>query len=263
MMQEQMLSLVKEIKIFDKNIKMYGSIEYPWFVASDVANWINHSNPTVMLKSVDEDEKGLNIVYTLGGNQTKWCLTEDGLYEVCMQSRKPIAKQIKKEIKKYLKEIRLTGGTVADNREEEFINTYFPSFTDETKFLMIQDLLHQKEEYRKKNEEYEKQLEEQRPMIENYKILMDTTGTFSMNEVAHFAKIGEYKLFEFLRGIGILFKNSSGDNIPYENPVNKNKFIVCHAITPDGKSHSVTRVLPSGIDYILKKLKEYEYVEAV
>ncbi|WP_300854391.1 BRO family protein, partial [uncultured Clostridium sp.] len=32
-----------------------------------------------------------------------WFLTEDGLYEVLMQSRKPIAKAFKKEVKKILK----------------------------------------------------------------------------------------------------------------------------------------------------------------
>ena len=40
------------------------------------------------------DEKVVNIVYTLGGVQSMWFLTEDGLYEVLMQSRKPIAKQL-------------------------------------------------------------------------------------------------------------------------------------------------------------------------
>ena len=35
-------------------------------------------------------------------NRVSWFLTEDGLYEVLMQSRKPIAKQFKKEVKKTL-----------------------------------------------------------------------------------------------------------------------------------------------------------------
>ena len=259
------LSIACKKQILGQNIDFYGSIEMPYFLPSDVAKWLNVKNHRQMIKSAElsDDQKGVFLIDSLGGEQETTMITEDGLYDILMSSRKPIAKQIKKEIKKYLKDIRLTGGTVADNREEEFVTYYFPSFGDDTKLAMVKDLLCQKKELEKKNEEYEKQLEEQRPMIENYKILMDTTGTFSMNEVAHFAKIGEYKLFEFLRGIGILFKNSSGDNIPYENPVNINKFIVCPAIAPDGKSHSVTRVFPSGIDYILKKLKEYEYVEAV
>ena len=62
-----------------------------------------------MIQSVDEDEKVVNIVHTLGGNQKSWFLTEDGLYEVFMQSRKPIAKQFKERMKEILKEIRKTG----------------------------------------------------------------------------------------------------------------------------------------------------------
>ena len=45
-------------------------------------------------------------------NTEYWFLTEDGLYEVLMQSRKPKAKEFKKEVKKILKSIRKTGGYV-------------------------------------------------------------------------------------------------------------------------------------------------------
>ncbi|WP_232514382.1 Bro-N domain-containing protein [Bacillus paranthracis] len=49
---------------------------------------MENKNASQMLKVVDEEEKGLYNVYTLGGNQESWLLTEDGLYEVLMQSRK-------------------------------------------------------------------------------------------------------------------------------------------------------------------------------
>lgn len=55
---------------------------------------------------IDEEERVLHNVHTLGGNQEMWFLTEDGLYEVLMQSRKPIAKEFKKEVKRILKKIR-------------------------------------------------------------------------------------------------------------------------------------------------------------
>ena len=71
-----------------------------------------------MLQSVDEEEKGVRIAYTLGGKQETWFLTEDGLYEVLMQSRKPIAKQFKKGVKAILKEIRTNGGYIAAHQEE-------------------------------------------------------------------------------------------------------------------------------------------------
>ena len=102
--------------VLGKELTMYGTLENPLFLAKDVAEWIEYSklqngnpNTSMMLKTVDEDEKGIRIVYTLGGNQEMWFLTEDGLYEVLMQSRKPIAKQFKKEVKRILKELRLKG----------------------------------------------------------------------------------------------------------------------------------------------------------
>lgn len=64
-----------------------------------------------MLEKVDEDEK-IKIYGKLVsrfkthtpaismGATNRWFLTEDGLYEVLMQSRKPIAKQFKKQVKK-------------------------------------------------------------------------------------------------------------------------------------------------------------------
>jgi prophage antirepressor-like protein len=71
------------------------------------------------MKSVDEDEKVKNIVRTLGGNQEMWFLTEDGLYEVLMQSRKPIAKQFKKKVKKLLKDLRLNRFNPYENMSKE------------------------------------------------------------------------------------------------------------------------------------------------
>lgn len=82
-----------------------------------------------MVKTVDSDEKGIYNVATLGEVQESTFLTEDGLYECCMQSRKPVTKQMKKEIKKYLKSIRLTGAAIPEGREKEMVTKYFPSFS--------------------------------------------------------------------------------------------------------------------------------------
>ena len=123
---------VKTVKSFEKclvlgkELTMYGSLEEPLFLAKDVAEWIEYSklpngtpNTSMMLKTVDEDEKvkcDINNLYTTSETSSKardtqemWLLTENGLYEVLMQSRKPIAKQFKKEVKRILKELRLKG----------------------------------------------------------------------------------------------------------------------------------------------------------
>lgn len=103
------LAVIQQREILGKPLTLYGDFENPLFLAKEVAKWIEHSNPRVMLQTVDEDEKVVNNVYTLGGNQETWFLTEDGVYEVLMQSRKPIAKQFKKEVKTVLKSIRKHG----------------------------------------------------------------------------------------------------------------------------------------------------------
>lgn len=106
------MKTIGNYEFLGKTISIYNTIENPLFLAKDVAEWIEHSKVSMMLKTVDEDEKvKVNNVYfenRTGGNGT-WLLTEDGLYEVFMQSRKPIAKQFKKKIKEILKEIRKTG----------------------------------------------------------------------------------------------------------------------------------------------------------
>lgn len=109
LLKQNEMKTIGNYEFLGKTISIYNTIENPLFLAKDVAEWIEHSQVSRMIQSVDEDEKVVNIVHTLGGNQKSWFLTEDGLYEVFMQSRKPIAKQFKKKIKEILKEIRKTG----------------------------------------------------------------------------------------------------------------------------------------------------------
>ena len=56
-------------------------------------------------------------------------LTEDGLYEVLMQSRKPIAKQFKKKVKEILKDIRKHGIYATDNVIDKILDN--PDFVIE------------------------------------------------------------------------------------------------------------------------------------
>ena len=169
--KNEVLELVDEVEILGHKIKMYGSIEDPLFLAKDVAEWIDYSKSngkykvSQMVKTVDDDEKGIYNVATFGGNQESIFLTEDGLYEVCMQSRKSIAKQMKKEIKKYLKSIRLTGAAIEDERKT--VDYYFSSFSDDLKTKIFNEMY-------KKNHELEKM----------YNDLLNTDGLYHMNIVA-------------------------------------------------------------------------------
>lgn len=54
----------------------------PWFVAKDVCEVLGHSNHKMAVKSLDEDEKGVSSVYSLGGNQQTTVVSESGLYSL-------------------------------------------------------------------------------------------------------------------------------------------------------------------------------------
>lgn len=128
----KVLEMVAETEILGKKIKMYGSVEEPYFVATDVAEWLDERDGYTVARKVDDEDKDTQIVCTLGGMQKTTVFTEDGLYDACMLSRKKIAKPLKKEIKMYLKAIRKTGAAIQPGREEEMVQKYFPSFSPET-----------------------------------------------------------------------------------------------------------------------------------
>lgn len=250
----------KEIKVIDerevlgKHFRVYGDIENPLFLAKDVAEWIEHSNPRMMLQKIDEDEKVVNNVYTPGGNQEAWFLNEDGVYEVLMQSRKPIAKQFKKEVKKILKQIRLTGGVVIEDREEEFINSYFTSFSDDVKKAMVLDLRNQNKKYKAELEEKTKIIK-QIEISENSMLVRDVAKIASKNGI----KIGEKKLYNILREWGLIFKN---DTIPKQIYIDRGYFEVIEG-TKEIKNktflYKTTKVTGKGQLYIIKRLlKEFK-----
>lgn len=115
------LEVLDKRKVLGKNIITFGNLENPLFLAKDVAEWIGYDSSSVnkMLSNVDENEKLNGIIFRAGQNREMCFLTEDGLYEVLMQSRKPIAKKLKKEIKKILRQIRLTGGYIPISDEDD------------------------------------------------------------------------------------------------------------------------------------------------
>lgn len=110
------ISIVNKSMLLDKEIDVWGSIESPYFRALDVAAWIEIKNVPDLIKRVDADEVHRFNLCGLQGET--WFLTEDGLYEVLLQSRKPIAKQFKKGVKQILHEIRTKGGYMVSKQED-------------------------------------------------------------------------------------------------------------------------------------------------
>lgn len=70
--------------------------DQPWFVASDISMALEYSVPSAMTRHLDEDEKGVSIVHTLGGEQEMLVINQSGLYSAILRSRKAEAKRFKK-----------------------------------------------------------------------------------------------------------------------------------------------------------------------
>lgn len=110
------LNILRTMQIQGHYLDIYGTTEEPLFLAVEVARTLDYSvgNTYHMLDNVDPREKILLSVHnnsmTARGNATqKWFLTEYGLYEVLMLSRKPIARRFKSAVKDILYDLRIRG----------------------------------------------------------------------------------------------------------------------------------------------------------
>ena len=80
----------------------------PWFVAADVLAVLDLDRKA--LERLDDDEKGVSSIHTLGGEQQMSIINESGLYSLVLGSRKPEAKPFKKWVTaEVLPSIRKTG----------------------------------------------------------------------------------------------------------------------------------------------------------
>lgn len=245
MNNDAVLTVVQETVILGKNIKMYGTIEFPYFVASDVAEWLGERDGYTVARKVSDEEKDTQIVCTLGGNQKTTVLTEDGLYEACMLSRKKIAKPLKKEIKQYLKSIRLTGAAIPTGDEQKMVSYYFSSLSQETQGVIVNELI-----------------QKNKALQQFYDDLMNSEGLYSMNTTAKELQIGRNTLFTYLRDKSIMFYQD-GINIPYQRFMNQGLFRVIESPCADGQYRPTTYATKKGLEYIRKLLRKDGYYTEV
>ena len=114
---------MNEIQLFEN--QEFGAVRAveqngePWFVAADVCRALEHSNVTVALDRLDEDERAK---FNLGRQGDTWCVNEPGLYTLVLGSRKPEAKAFKRWIThEVIPSIRKTGGYTAASKELQAI----------------------------------------------------------------------------------------------------------------------------------------------
>lgn len=207
------IKIISKSILLDKEIDVWGSAENPLFRASDVAEWIGHSNIASMVEMVDNDEKGLRNIYTPGGSQSVWMFTEDGLYEVLMRSRKSKAKQFRKGVKRILHEIRTKGGYIASsvNDTPEAIMARALKIADETlkrNEQRVRELEAQTEQQAHTIGIQQKELTVAAPKVKYYDDTLASTDCLTTTQVADDLGISARALNQQLANAGIQYFQS-------------------------------------------------------
>ena len=114
------MDILRAFQLVDKNynINIKGTIENPLFQAKQIADILDIKSFHSSLRDFDDDEKIIESTFTNGGNQNTIFLTEIGLYKLVSRSKKPIAKTFQKWMINVLKDIRINGFYVLDNKKE-------------------------------------------------------------------------------------------------------------------------------------------------
>lgn len=108
-----------------KSIRTLAINNEPWFVAKDVCDAIGLTNSRMSLIALDEDEKGVSLIYTPSGQQEMNIVSESGMYTLILRCRDAVKKgSIPHRFRKWvtsevLPQIRKTGSyskTTVDQR---------------------------------------------------------------------------------------------------------------------------------------------------
>lgn len=234
--KKEVIQVISHSTFLGKEVDVYGSAERPLFLAKDVASWIEHSSPSKMIESIDTNEK-ISIFCKKPAltNSLKPCisrtynganrlfLTEDGLYEVLMQSRKPLAKQFKKGVKEILKTIRKTGSYQAHPSK-------LPDFTNPAEAARAWAEQYEiASKSQKRIEAAEHYFEEQKPRIDFANAVEASTNSCLISELAKILtqygyETGERRLFQWMRDNGYLCRVGDYYNHPTQKAMEKGLF---------------------------------------
>src|SRR5574344_768057 len=248
------LKVIDSREVLGKGFKMYGNFDEPLFLVKDVAEWIEHSNPSKMIKDakLDNTEIIKEQIGTLTNSYTALFLTEDGLYEVLMQSRKPIAKEFKKEVKVILKSVRKHGAYMTEDTLEKALTS--PDF-----LIKLATELKNEQEKRKA---LETKIEEDKPYTSLGSAVASSKGSILIRELSKLLNqnginTGEKRLYSWLRENGFIIKKKGNDyNLPTQKSMNLGLMEVKETVIPKWGGNEIkatTKITGKGQEYFINK----------
>lgn len=230
-----------------------------YFVGIDIAKALGYVNErkAIMTHCKNPIKTDIEVMSQSGTSARKTqrmlCVTKSDIYRLIVRSKLNDIDEFESWVfDEILPTVERTGGYIEEGREEEMIERYFPSISDDVKLLMIKDLQKAVKEEQEKNKELQK----------FYDDLMNTDGLYHMNMIAKQLKIGRNTMLSYLRGKDIMFYQD-GSNVPYQRFMNQKLFSIVETPCADGNYRPVTYATKKGLEYIRKLLRKDGYYETV
>lgn len=215
----------------------------PWFVAKDVCDILELTNPAVALQSLDDDEKtnlSNSYVWSESGRRPL-IISEPGLYRLVMRSRKPEAKEFQRWVThEVLPAIRKTGGYIPTTDADD-------DMTILAKAVMIGQRT--MEAQKQKIAEQQTRIVELEPKARFADAVAASDGTCLVGELAKMLRqngmdIGQNRLFRLLQADGYLGKSGSNRNVPTQRAMDLGLFRIKETTVTHADGHTTVSRTP-------------------
>lgn len=203
----------------------------PWFVAKDVCDILEISNPSDALKRLDDDERSR---FNLGRQGETNIVNEAGLYALVLGSRKPEAHEFKRWVThEVLPQIRRTGGYIPASETDD-------DMTILAKAVMIGQRT--MEEQKRRIAEQQSRIVELEPKALFADAVAASDGTCLVGELAKMLRqnglnIGQNRLFQLLRDDGFFGKSGSNRNVPTQKAMDLGLFRIKETAVTHSDGH--------------------------
>ncbi|MDU7032456.1 MAG: phage antirepressor KilAC domain-containing protein [Finegoldia magna] len=252
---------MNDLQIFKNNefgeIRTVTKNNEPWFVAIDVCNALELSNPTVVVGRLDEDER---TKFNLGRQGMTNIVSEYGLYNLILASRKKEAKKFKRWIThEVIPTIRKHGAYMSSDVIEKTLSD--PDY-------LIRLATNLKEE-KAKRALAEAQIERDKPKVLFADTVSSSNKSCLVGELAKLIsqeairrgeidkKIGQNNLFAWMRSSGYLCKSGERKNQPLQQYVEQGLFELKKGSYVDSNGSNITttttKVTGKGQIYFVNK----------
>lgn len=185
----------------------------PWFVGKDVAERLGYTNPQKAIRDhVDDEDKGVNEMFTPGGKQQVPIINESGLYSLVLSSKLPTAKAFKRWItSEVIPSIRKNGGYI--NGQDQLS----PEELMARALVVAQQTLADRE---RRISELTVTTQIMQPKAEYFDQIVDRNLLTNFRETAKQLGIKEKTFIQFLIDHKYLYRDKRGKLMPYADKNN-------------------------------------------